>query len=89
MRPLAISNISIFNIFHKILFNPIRRLIMKLVIILHGISGSGKSTTAKKFIEKYSKDNSNLSTLFIQRMICLLRMGLINLIRQSYQNIMN
>ena len=61
MRPLAISNISIFNIFHKILFNPIRRLIMKLVIILHGISGSGKSTTAKKFIEKYSKDNSNLS----------------------------
>ena len=34
---------------------------MKLVIIMHGISGSGKSTTAEKFIEKHSKDNSNLT----------------------------
>jgi tRNA uridine 5-carbamoylmethylation protein Kti12 len=30
-------------------------MIMKLAIIMHGISGSGKSTTTNKFIEKYSK----------------------------------
>ena len=29
---------------------------MKLAIIMHGISGSGKTTTTKKFIEKYSKE---------------------------------
>ena len=34
----------------------IERVIMKLAIIMHGISGSGKSTTTNKFIEKYSKE---------------------------------
>ncbi len=29
---------------------------MKLTIIMHGISGSGKSTTTNKFVEKYSKE---------------------------------
>jgi len=29
---------------------------MKIVIIMHGISGSGKSTTTEKFIDKYLKE---------------------------------